>query len=330
MGYWAIVIRQLTIPVVSMVAAWFLCPWRPGRPANFSTAIPGLKYAVKVYSNFSIGYLTRSIDKVLLGKFYGSELLGNYDRAYHLSSVPAGQLLTPLHSVALATLSRLQNDKERFLVYYTKAASMVAFIGTIAAVCLTLSAKDLIPLLLGQEWVDAGSVVMAFGPGIAAMLVYGTHSWLHLSLGTPGRWFRWNLVDAVLSIAAFIIAAPFGAVAMAIAYSARSFILIFPALWYAGQPVSLNIVTLIRSIGVYFGDGIFVVIFWLYLFVAWLPFNEWLTGFKPLYRVAVTVSISSISYIAMVIIFQRSFASIRDIFSLIKIMLSHKKTEDIA
>ncbi len=156
MGYWAVVIRQLTVPVVTVLAAWFLCPWRPGRPAYFSTAIPGLKYAVKVYSNFSIGYLTRSIDKVLLGKFYGSELLGNYDRAYHLSSMPAGQLLTPLHSVALATLSRLQNDKERFLVYYTKAVSMVAFLGTIAAICLTLSAKDLIPLLLGPEWVDAG------------------------------------------------------------------------------------------------------------------------------------------------------------------------------
>lgn len=326
MGYWAIVIRQLTIPIVTMVAAWILCPWRPGRPGNFSTAVPGLKYAVKVYSNFSIGYLNRSIDKVLLGKFHGSELLGNYDRAYHLSSMPAGQILTPLHSVALSTLSRLQNDKERFLSYYTKAVSMVAFLGTIAAVGLTLSARDLIPLLLGQEWVEAGSVVMAFGPGIAAMLVYGTHSWLHLSLGTPGRWLRWNLVDAVSSIVAFVIAAPFGAIAMAIAYSARSFVLIIPALWYAGRPVSLDMVRLLRSIGVYFSAGIFVVSGWFYLIITWLPFTTMIAGFSPLIRIALTLFISSFLYITLVIIFQRSFASIIDIFSLMKILLSREKT----
>ncbi len=168
---------------------------------------------------------------------------------------------------------------------------------------------------------------MAFGPGIAAMLVYETHSWLHLSLGTPGRWFRWNLVAATISITAFIIAAPFGAIAMAIAYSARSYILVVPALWYAGRPVSLNIVDLMRSIWVYFGAGIFVVVVWLYLSSSWLPFNTLLTGLNPFIRVAMTVFFSSFLYMGMVIILQRSFASIFDIFSLLKIMLSRKTPE---
>ena len=33
MSYWAIVIRQLTIPGVTMVGAWILCSWRPGLPS---------------------------------------------------------------------------------------------------------------------------------------------------------------------------------------------------------------------------------------------------------------------------------------------------------
>ena len=72
------------------------------------------------------------------------EILGNYDRAYHLSSLPAAQLLTPLHSVALATLSRLKQDKKLFLTYYTKAVSMVAFLGSILTVVLMLTAQDLV------------------------------------------------------------------------------------------------------------------------------------------------------------------------------------------
>lgn len=324
-GYWAVVTRQLTIPAVTMIAAWILCPWRPHRPRELSNALPGLKYAFHVYCNFSIGYLMRSSDKVLLGKFHGAELLGNYDRAYHLSSMPASQLLTPLHSVALATLSRLRYDKERFSVYYTKAVSMVAFLGTIVAVILTLSAQDLIPLLLGPEWAEAGRVVMAFGPGIAATLVYGTHSWLHLSLGTPNRWLRWNLFAATLTITAFIIAAPFGAVAMAIAFSACAYLLVIPGLWYAGRPIQLSVATLLRSFWAYFASAICVCIFWLYLSAYWLPLNGLLARLSPVIRVVMTSCVASFLYLAIVIILQRSFTSISEILSLFRVILSPRE-----
>jgi PST family polysaccharide transporter len=330
MGYWAVVIRQLTMPTVMLVGAWLLCPWRPGSPRYLSAAIPGLKYAVKVYCNFSIGYLTRSVDKVLLGRFHGPELLGNYDRGYHLSSLPAGQLVTPLHSVALATLSRLQHDSDRFGRYYINAVSMVAFLGTLAAVCLTLAARDLIPLLLGPEWIKAGLVVMAFGPGIAAMLVYETHSWLHLSLGKPGRWLRWNLVATALTMTAFVIAAPFGAVAMAIAYSVISYVLVVPALWYAGWPVHLRISNLIRCVWSYFASGTIVVVCWLYMCASWPALNSVVSGFRPLNRVAVTLLVGVVFYLLLVILLERSVESLRMVWSFTRIFVSREQTNDQA
>ena len=326
MGYWAVVTRQLTIPAVSIIAAWFICPWRPGRPRYIANALPGLKYAIQVYCNFSLGYVTRNIDKVLLGKLHGSELLGNYDRAIHLSSMPANQLLAPLHRVALATLSRLKNDKERFAAYYTKAVSTITFLGTILAVILTLSAQDLILLLLGPEWVEAGKVVMALGPGIAAKFVYETHSWLHLSLGTPGRWLRWNIFASILTITAFIIAAPFGAVAMGIAYSARTYAIVIPALWYAGQPIQLSLKVLISFIWAYFAAAISVCFFWLYLSAYWLPLNGLLTRVGTINKILIISCTVSFLYLVVVIILQRGLRSIREILSLIRLILDRKES----
>lgn len=322
MGYWAVVTRQLTIPAVSIIAAWFICPWRPGRPRHIANALPGLKYAIQVYCNFSLGYVTKNIDKVLLGKLHGSELLGNYDRAIHLSSMPANQLLAPLHSVALATLSRLKNDKERFAAYYTKAVSTITFLGTILAVILTLSAQDLIPLLLGPEWVEAGKVVMALGPGIAAMFVYGTHSWLHLSLGTPNRWLRWNIFASILTITAFIIAAPFGAVAMGIAYSARAYFLVVPALWYAGRPIQLGLKGILSSVWPYFTAAILVSLLWFYLSSRWPPLSGLLEKNGPFNRVVMITFFVSFFYVAFVILVQRSFSSIREIIAFIRLLIS--------
>lgn len=325
MGYWAVVTRQLMIPVVTLIGVWIVSPWRPGTPRYLSSALPGLKYAFQVYCNFSLGYVMRNIDKVLLGKFHGSELLGHYDRAYYLSSMPATQLLVPLHSVALSTLSRLRHDKERFYSYYTKAVSMVAFLGTIASVLLTLSARDLIHLLLGPAWAEAGLVVMAFGPGIAAVLISGTIPWLHLSLGTPNRWLRWNLLAAVLTITAFVISAPLGAVAMAIAFSTVTYILVLPGLWYAGRPFQIGIQGVINSIWPYFAAAIFVCIGWLFLSTYWLPLKGFLTGFSPFIRIIMTSIIGLVLYLVSVVVLQRGFRSIREFFSLLSLMLSRKE-----
>jgi PST family polysaccharide transporter len=326
MTYWAVVVRQLIIVGVPVIAAWILCPWRPGSPRYLSNALPGLKYALHVYCNFSLGYLMKNIDKVLLGKFHGPVLLGNYDRALHLSSMPADQLLTPLHNVVLATLSRLKSDKERFIVYYTKAVSTVTFIGTLIAVVLTLSARDLILLLLGSEWSEAGLVVMALGPGIAAMFVYSTNPWLHLSLGTPDRWMRWNILALVLTTITFIIAVPFGAVAMAIAYSARAYILMIPALWYAGRPIQFSIKDLICAIRAYFVSAIFVCVFCLYICTYWLPLKELIESLSVIHRIVMISCIASFLFILLVTIIEGSFNSIRNILSLVRIFLSRRES----
>jgi PST family polysaccharide transporter len=324
MSYWAIVIRQLTLPVVTVIGAWWLCQWRPTYPKilkNYSA----LKYAIQVYGNFSIGYVMRNIDKVLLGKFHGTAVLGNYDRAYHLSMMPVGQLLTPLHSVALSTLRQLINEKARFIAYYSKAVAMVSFLGTAAALIITVSANDLILLLLGPTWKESGVVVMAFGPGIAGMLIYGTHAWLHLSLGTPERWLRWNFFSAIITVAGFAIAAPYGGVAMALAYSITAYILIVPALWYAGKPVGLRLKVLVASLWPYFFSAVITFGLWLLLTISCGSFINETAGSTYLLIKILTVSIAVLLlYLIFVFIFQRSLRSVTDVAELIRLFLGRR------
>lgn len=324
MGYWAIVIRQMALPVVTYIGASFLNPLPLHRPIYLNNTLTALKYAIQVYVNFSLGYLTKNIDKVLLGKFHGSAVLGNYDRAYHLSTMPANQLLTPLHNVALATLSKLIQDRKQFSVYYIKAVSIVAFAGSGVTVVLMLTAQDLVQLLLGPAWSEAGKVLVALSPGIAAMLVYGTHSWLHLSLGKPDRWLRWNIFVTLLTIVVFIIALPYGAVAMGLAYSIRAYIILAPGLWYAGRPIQLRLRTLFYSVWVYFFSGIFICVFWLYISTYWQPLSGFLVRLSLINKVIIIACIVSLLYIFLIVIIERSFKSIFKVLSLIKIFLSYK------
>lgn len=319
LGYWAVVIRQLTLPIITVIAAWIIRPWRPQRPQNLLNALPALKYAIKVYSNFSLSYLSRNIDNVLLGKFHGSTVLGNYDRAYYLSQQPIAQLLQPLTSVALATLSRIRQDKIKFAAYYIKVVSTISFIGMAVTISFMLTAQDLVLLLLGPAWTETGKILMALIPALAATLISGTNSWLYLSLGQPGRWFRWNIIATSFTILAFIIAAPFGAVAMGIAYSTKAYILLLPGLWYAGRPIQLSPKILLNSIWPYHSSAVIIAAFWLYISTHWMPLSIFLSELHIIIRVALVASTATFLYISLVVLFERSFKSVYDFIALVKL-----------
>ena len=104
-----------------------------------------------------------------------------------------GLLVSSLTVVAVSTLSRMNQDSIKYKRYLLKALAVTAFVGMGIGVDLTLVGKDVIRLLLGPGWDEAGRIFTFFGPGIGIMLLYGTHSWIHLSIGKPDRWFRWGV-----------------------------------------------------------------------------------------------------------------------------------------
>jgi PST family polysaccharide transporter len=118
--------------------------------------------------------------------------------------------------------------------------AILAFVGMPLSAAMTLIADDLILLLLGPQWSNAGQIFRAFGPSIGVAIIYITHGWLHLSLGTPDRWFRWSIVEFTVTIICFAIGLIFGTIGVAVAFSASFYILIGPAISYAGKPIQLK------------------------------------------------------------------------------------------
>ena len=325
LGYWALVIRQLALLLVTSVGAWVVYPWKPSLPIRLAPALAPLKYSVQVYMNFSLKYLRQHIDKVILGKVGGPEPLGHYERAYQLAQMPASQLLTPLHHVAQATLSRLTHDRDKFISFFIKAEGMVALLGTYAAMLLMLTAEDVIYVLLGPDWSVAGKIVMAFAPGIAGMLINGTDAWLHLSLGTPDRWLRWNVFYAALTIVACLAVAPLGPVAMAVAFSVLSNLLVLPSLWYAGRPFRISVKTLLSSFGTYYVSAGLVVGLWLWAAASWAPFANWLARSGIGGRIITAGVVTALFYVLIIAVIERGFGSIRGVVSFAKIFLGHRK-----
>ncbi|MFZ1975897.1 MAG: lipopolysaccharide biosynthesis protein [Candidatus Acidiferrales bacterium] len=239
--YWALVWGSVAQAIVVAAGAWLMCRWIPSWPRRVEGTGSGLKFAMSVYSHFAFSYSTRNTDNLLVGWQFGAQPLGFYKKAYDLFVLPETQLLAPLSAVVVSTLSRVSGNREQFERYFLRAIAVLALVGMGVGADFALVGKDLIRLVLGPGWEQAGRIFALFGPGIGIMLLYYTHGWVHLSIGRPERWFRWGLVEFACTATLFLLALRWGPSGIALAWTTSFFVLMFPGFWYAGKPIGLGI-----------------------------------------------------------------------------------------
>jgi len=255
-GYWALVLGLLAQPFTCSLGAWILCPWVPSIPRRTTGTRSMVRFAAHVYGSSVIDYCTHNMDYLLVGWKFGSGALGYYKKAYELFVLPANQLLSAF-PVAISTLSSLKDNRGQYERYLLRGISVLAFVGMGVGACLTVLGTALVRMLLGPRWEETGRIFTIFGPGIGIMLIYRTQRMVHLSLGTTSRFFRWVLIEFTVTVLLFFLTLPWGGAGVAAAWTLSSWILVFPAFWYAGKPICLRITSIADVIWKYVVASLF-------------------------------------------------------------------------
>jgi O-antigen/teichoic acid export membrane protein len=325
-GYWALVVGLVGQGISVCIGAWGACPWAPGLPQRGAGTAPTIRFAASTYARFSTGYFTNNVDNFLVGWRLGPSTLGFYKKAFDLFALPAYQLTTSLTIVAVAALSRLQNDWVQYRRYLLNAIGVAALVGMGLGADLTLVGKDLILVLLGPKWQESGRIFTLFGPGIGIMILYSTHIWIHLSIGRADRWFRWGLIDMALTTAFLVVGLHWGAEGVAVAWVASYWVIAFPALWYAGQPIQLEISSIFSVVWRYIVASLLAGVAFILLPSAVRSLSVagpgWLVA---LGRVAVTSFVFTVFYLGFVILLHWGTAPLRQFAGLIREMISRKR-----
>jgi polysaccharide transporter, PST family len=250
-GYWALVAGFLASRFSSSIGAWSLCRWIPSLPRRKTGSVAMVRFAINVFGRYNVETLARNMDNVLVGWRFGAQPLGFYKKAYDLFALPSSLVMQPLAAVAVAALSRFKQDAARYRRYLLRSLAVTAFLGMGIGVDLTLIGHDLIRLLLGPKWGESGRIFMLLGPGIGLMFLYATHSWIHLSIGSANRFFRWGLIEFTSTCLLFAFGLRWGPEGIAAAWTASYGILTLPAFWYAGRPIRLGVSPVIATVWKY-------------------------------------------------------------------------------
>jgi len=242
LGYWSLAITGLVAQVVTLSLIWVACPWRPSLVTNWSDARSGLHFGAFLTGFGIVNFFHRQLDNVIVGWRFGATELGYYSRSYQLMLLPLNLFNGPINAAIEPSLSRLQHQPERWRQAFLDALGLVMFLGAGVAACQIAVSEPLITIIYGPGWERSAAIFQWLAVSIFAGVPMQASGWIYLSLGQTRRMFIWSLLFVPIVGLGFLLAMPYGSVAIAISYAITMSLLLVPCFAFAsrGTPVSVT------------------------------------------------------------------------------------------
>jgi len=153
-GVWSLVLAYTVQLVIRSAIPMILQP--------HAKALQLEKQASKELVNLTGGFMLSNVieywalhgDYLVVSRGLGLAALGIYTKAYHLMNLPAATLGQALNRVLFATLSKVQDDRERIINAYRRNIVIVTLTILPLSIVMCILAKEIILVLLGSQWTE--------------------------------------------------------------------------------------------------------------------------------------------------------------------------------
>jgi PST family polysaccharide transporter len=271
-SYWALWGASVAGAVVGIVMVWVGSPWRPSRPGPAGDGWAMVGFGAELTGFNFVNFFGRNLDNILIGRFWGSEQLGFYERAYKLLLFPLTQITNPLSRVMIPALSRMVDEPDRYRLAHLRVMRLV-LLATLPGVAVSIAMADiLIPFLLGAQWMGSATIFAVLGFAGLVGPLNNPAGWLFVSQGRSREFLYSGLASAAFVSIAFSIGIMWGALGIAYALAITEYIKTPILWWYIGRRGPIRL-TDIMSATWPFLLGAHMVVLALWFIVPYLP-NE--------------------------------------------------------
>jgi O-antigen/teichoic acid export membrane protein len=247
-GYWSLVGMTVSQNVVTVVSLWVASGWVPGPPRRGVGVRSMLKYGGTLTLNNVIAYITYNLDKVLIGRVWGVDILGIYGRAYQLINMPTANLNAAVAQVAFPALSRLQDDPARMKSYFLKGYALFLSLVLPITMGCALFPEDIIRVFLGPKWGQAVPVFRMLAPTVLAFKLINPFGWFMQATGRAARSLHMCVLVTPVVILGYVAGLPYGARGVAAGFSVATLLLVVPVIFWSTRGTSITVVDTFRAV----------------------------------------------------------------------------------
>lgn len=245
---WPLVVQQYVELVVLGAACWGISGFRPAGPRHSPAARDLVQFGGYYTVASLLFYIAQNADKVLIGAVLGARALGLYQQAFQLMMKPVYLVTTPLSGMLLPALARARSDDEEFRRVLLAFFRVTAVVLLPAGTGLFVVAPDVMQVLGGDTWSEAGSLLRVLSVAILGQGFFNLAGSVYAATGRADRLAVAAGVSTLVLCQGFAAGLYFGRVAdagalgMGVAYSVVMVgVLLVPYLYFCFRTVGVGL-----------------------------------------------------------------------------------------
>lgn len=198
---------------------------------NYKETKPFLKIGSYQVGGQVVNYFNRDLDVLIIGKFFGAELLGGYSLAKQLVYRPA-QVLNPIFTrVASPILAKFQSNVLVLKKNYFRLLNLVVSVNIPIYLAIVAFAPWVVFILYGPDYSNIVILVRILSFYMLFRAIGNPIGSLVIATGRTDLEFYWNLITLIIMPITVIIGAQFSLQGVAVCLTIAMIIMLFPS-WY--------------------------------------------------------------------------------------------------
>lgn len=154
-GVWALAAQTVTASLVTTFFLWFLSSWRPKWVFSFDSVKKLFGFGGYMLASGLLDIAYNRVYTILIGKFYGVQELGFYNRADSTKQLPVGVLSGIMSRVAFPIFSAAAHDVVQLRRGVRLALRSMMLLNIPMMLGLAAVAEPLTLVLFGEKWLTA-------------------------------------------------------------------------------------------------------------------------------------------------------------------------------
>jgi teichuronic acid exporter len=171
-SYYALIFRAIISGLFLFFGSYYLNPVKLAFHIRWQSILKIWRFSTYQFLFNFINYFARNTDNLLIGKFFGSAMLGYYDKAFSLMLMPVQNLTHVITPVLHPVLSDYQDRKDKIYNSFITLTRILTTIGFPLSVLLYFTGEEVIYLFYGSQWTQSVPVfqVLAIIIGLEILL----------------------------------------------------------------------------------------------------------------------------------------------------------------
>ena len=301
-GVWALVFSSLGSSLLTISLLWINTSWRPSFDFEISSALALLTFGKWIVMDSLIGWFITWGDSMVVGLYFGAEELGIYRVSQNIVSILFGMAIGSVMPVVYPSFSRLQHDLSALKIVVLQANRLIVTVALPLGVGMYLLAPYAIPILLGDKWINAHTIVGILALQSSVGWLVACNPDLYRAIGRPDIQTKIGMASLFFYVPVYLVSVKFGLIIFA---SARLLLSL------AILPV--HILAIVRTLNLspfymfdlYKSQFCAVIIMTLLVIAATRFFGLFASGTSVVFVCLVLILVGLVSYFGSLILFDR-------------------------